>query len=97
MTCIVLTFLTLIFLFPGISQPLSPPYLPEAALAVHAAAQLTPTTDHDYVTSMLAAWGQVLMDDLIATVNGNKVLLNLILKITNLAIMDTKVAPCGTP
>ncbi|XP_026317732.1 uncharacterized protein LOC113228591 [Hyposmocoma kahamanoa] len=56
----------------GISQPLSSPRLPEPQLAVHAAAQLTEPADHDYVTSLLAAWGQLLMDDLIATANGNK-------------------------
>ncbi|KAJ8730052.1 hypothetical protein PYW07_017090 [Mythimna separata] len=56
----------------GVSQPQSSPYLPEPALAVHAAAQLSPSTDNDYVTSMLAAWGQLIMDDLINTFNGNK-------------------------
>lgn len=60
-------------LFSGVSQPLSAPRLPEPMLAVHAAAQLTEPADHDYVTSLLAAWGQLLMDDLIATANGNKV------------------------
>ncbi|XP_045497152.1 heme peroxidase 2 [Colias croceus] len=56
----------------GVSQPLSPPHLPEASLAVHAVAQLAQPEEHDYVTSMLAAWGQLIMDDLIATANGNK-------------------------
>ncbi|XP_063361912.1 heme peroxidase 2 isoform X1 [Cydia amplana] len=55
-----------------VSKPMEPPRLPEPALAVQAAAQLTQPADHDYVTSMLAAWGQLLMDDLIATANGNK-------------------------
>ncbi|XP_014357630.2 heme peroxidase 2 [Papilio machaon] len=56
----------------GVSLPLSPPHLPEPTLAVQAAAQLTEPAEHDYVTSLLAAWGQFLMDDLIATSNGNK-------------------------
>ncbi|XP_049868961.1 heme peroxidase 2 isoform X2 [Pectinophora gossypiella] len=56
----------------GVSQPLSSPRLPEPALAVHAAAQLTATAEHDYVTSLLAAWGQFVLDDIVATANGNK-------------------------
>ena len=60
-------------LVQGVSQPLSAPYLPEPALAVHAAAHLSPSAENDYVTSMLAAWGQLIMDDLISTANGNKV------------------------
>ncbi|XP_052759385.1 uncharacterized protein LOC113522388 [Galleria mellonella] len=56
----------------GITQPLSAPQVPDAALVVHAMAQLTQPPDHDYVTSMLAAWGQLLIDDLVGTANGNK-------------------------
>ncbi|KAG6445361.1 hypothetical protein O3G_MSEX003849 [Manduca sexta] len=56
----------------GVSQPQTVPHLPEPALAVRAVNQLTQPADHDYVTSMLAAWGQLLMDDLLATANGNK-------------------------
>ncbi|XP_050345833.1 heme peroxidase 2 [Nymphalis io] len=56
----------------GIYQPLAPPRVPEAALAIQAVSQLAQPVEHDYVTSMLAAWGQFLMDDLIATNNGNK-------------------------
>ncbi|XP_052740357.1 heme peroxidase 2 isoform X2 [Bicyclus anynana] len=56
----------------GVSQPMSPPRVPEPALAVQAVAQLAQPSEHDYVTSMLAAWGQFVMDDLIATANGNK-------------------------
>lgn len=61
------------FFVLGVSQPLSEPHLPEPKLAVHTVAQLTRPADHDYVTSLLAAWGQLLMDDLVITVNGNKV------------------------
>lgn len=70
-------YLTYTPLSTGVSQPLSPPRVPAPALAAHAAAQLTQPADHDYVTSMLAAWGQLLMDDLISTANGNKVALRL--------------------
>ncbi|KAJ0177269.1 hypothetical protein K1T71_007278 [Dendrolimus kikuchii] len=56
----------------GISQPQSEPHLPEATLAIRAAAQLTKQAEHDFVTSMLAAWGQFIMDDIIATANGDK-------------------------
>lgn len=52
---------------------MSSPQVPEPMLAVQAVSQLTDSTEHDYVTSMLAAWGQFLMDDLVATANGNKV------------------------
>ncbi|KOB75790.1 Uncharacterized protein OBRU01_05948 [Operophtera brumata] len=55
-----------------VSQPLEEPHLPAASLAVRAAAQLTEPADHDYVTSMLAAWGQLLVSDLVATANGNQ-------------------------
>lgn len=76
-----LSMICAIFLFSfiqGVSQPYSPPYLPEPALAVHAATSLTTSADHDYVTSMLAAWGQLIMDDIITTANGNKVLLQIL-------------------
>ncbi|XP_047529182.1 uncharacterized protein LOC125065554 isoform X2 [Vanessa atalanta] len=56
----------------SIYQPLAPPRVPEPALAIQAVSQLALPVEHDYVTSMLAAWGQFLMDDLIATNNGNK-------------------------
>ncbi|CAH2238314.1 jg17471 [Pararge aegeria aegeria] len=56
----------------GVSQPMAHPRLPEPALAIQAVAQLAQPAEHDYVTSMLAAWGQFVMDDLIATANGNK-------------------------
>ncbi|KAG7302968.1 hypothetical protein JYU34_012963 [Plutella xylostella] len=56
----------------GVAQPLSTPRLPEPSLAVRAAAQLTAPADHDYVTSMLAAWGHFVVDDLVGTANGNK-------------------------
>ncbi|CAG9786114.1 unnamed protein product [Diatraea saccharalis] len=55
-----------------VSLPHSAPQYPSPMLTVMAAAQLTRPADHDYVTSMLAAWGQLLMNDLISTVNGNK-------------------------
>ncbi|XP_047507220.1 heme peroxidase 2 [Pieris napi] len=56
----------------GVSAPVSPPHIPEATLAVQAVSQLAEPKDNDFVTSMLAAWGQFIMDDLIATANGNK-------------------------
>ncbi|XP_026488230.2 heme peroxidase 2 [Vanessa tameamea] len=56
----------------SIYQPLAPPRVPEPALAIQAVSQLALPVEHDYVTSILAAWGQFLMDDLIATNNGNK-------------------------
>ncbi|XP_060802953.1 heme peroxidase 2 [Amyelois transitella] len=56
----------------GITQPMGPPRVPEPALAITAASQLTQPADHDYVTSMLATWGQLLVDDLTATANMNK-------------------------
>lgn len=66
---------TLCFSFKGVSLPLEEPHLPAASLAVRAAAQLTEPADHDYVTSMLAAWGQLLVSDLVSTANGNQVTL----------------------
>lgn len=62
------------FFSTGVSQPFEEPHLPAPSLAVRAAAQLTEPADHDYVTSMLAAWGQLLITDLVATANGNQVL-----------------------
>ncbi|OWR55548.1 putative oxidase/peroxidase [Danaus plexippus plexippus] len=56
----------------GISQPFASPKLPEPRLAVQAVSQLAESVGHDYVTSLLAAWGQFLMDDLIATSNQNQ-------------------------
>lgn len=56
----------------GISTPYGPPKMPEPLLAVHAASQLTQPADHAYVTSITAAWGQFLIDDLLATSNGKK-------------------------
>ncbi|XP_028027075.1 uncharacterized protein LOC114240650 [Bombyx mandarina] len=55
-----------------VSLPLSTPHLPEPSLAIRAAAHLSLPADHDFVTSMLAAWGQFLIDDLVETSNGDK-------------------------
>ncbi|XP_063825039.1 heme peroxidase 2 [Ostrinia nubilalis] len=56
----------------GVAEPMSPPHLPNPFMAVRAASQLSGSADHDYVTSLIAAWGQMLMHDLVATANGNK-------------------------
>ncbi|GBP86745.1 General transcription factor II-I repeat domain-containing protein 2 [Eumeta japonica] len=56
----------------GISEPMSEPRVPEAGLAARAVAH-SESHDHDYVNSLLAAWGQFLVDDLLITANGNKV------------------------
>ncbi|XP_041978546.1 peroxidasin homolog pxn-2 isoform X2 [Aricia agestis] len=54
----------------GVSTPITA--APEPALAVRAVTQLADSTEHELVTSLIAAWGQFLMDDLVATANGNK-------------------------